>query len=445
MAGGRRGPARSGRPPPLPPSPPVNHSKLIDQGKEDVSIPKAVPIPDIPHDSQTTFEILVFMYSVVALALQYLNLYRSVWWLQHSYNNTAVSFYLIDVSVIFLAVLVLGRRLLWLGLKATFIHAFNISPTCRFMSFSKYCFCTLLLLLSGYISYFIVRNHSIVSILYLLYPSSVYIILFGGSISPLIDLVPGSQGRVRIFKDKVGVYRTNLAAAGGGVTSPELVRMEVAITKTDFNARLKQVLFNSLLNCYYAGAVPCLFAQSFLEMEFWWVLQHTIVIFFGSVTLYLVQLFPAGYCNLLHRAVLGLGVWQRMSGRVSPSFYSTWSPATMWQSGAIVRHGKDLYKAEGIANAAEPGNVHHIRYYYLFGDTSIATAVVLAVQGLLVTAQLVILVRAHVWYHLISQGILLFIHYYTLFKLVRDYLILAKVYQAEQVLQMRDQINTMAD
>ena len=25
--------------------------------KDDVSIPKAVPIPDIPHDSQTTFEV----------------------------------------------------------------------------------------------------------------------------------------------------------------------------------------------------------------------------------------------------------------------------------------------------------------------------------------------------------------------------------------------------
>ncbi len=38
-----------------------------------------------------------------------------------------------------------------------------------------------------------------------------------------------------------GIYRTNLAAAGGMPTSPELIRMEVAITQTDFNIRLKQV------------------------------------------------------------------------------------------------------------------------------------------------------------------------------------------------------------
>jgi len=382
------------------------------------------------------------MYSVSGLCLQYVNLYRSVWWLQHSYNSTAVSFYLIDPSIIAVSVFLLSRRLVWLALRAAFIQLLGVSPTGRFLSCSKYCFIGLLLLLISYMSYFIMKNHSLVTILYLIYPASVYVILFGISLAPFVDLLPASQGKVRIFKDKVGIYRTNLAAAGGVVTSPELVRMEVAITKTDFNARLKQVLFNSLLNSYYAGAIPCLFAQSFLQIEFWWVLQHTCIIFVGSVTLYLVQLFPAGYHNLLHRGVLGLGIWQRMTGRLSPSFYNTWSAATMWPYGAIVRHGKDLYRAEGAVNAAEPGNTQHVRYYYLFADPSVATGCVLTLQGALVTGQLYLLIRSHVWYHLISQGILLFIHYYTLFKLARDYFVLSKVYQAEQVLQMKSQAGT---
>jgi len=437
MAGGRRGTARGSRPPPIPLSPPINANKTNISGKDDVFPPQPVPLPDIPHDSQTTFEVLVLVYAVSALCLQYLNLYRSVWWLQHSYNNTAVSFYLIDPTIIAFSLIVLARRLLWMTLRAGFIHLLAVSPTGRFINCSKYCYCGLLLLLLSYISYFIMNNHRLVTILYLVYPGCVYIILFGVSLSPLIDLLPGSQGRVRIFKDKVGIYRTNLAAAGGVVTSPELVRMEVAITKTDFNARLKQVLLNSLFNCYYAGAVPCLFSQSFLQLEFWWLLQHTLVIFFGSVTLYLVQLFPAGYHNLLHRAVLGLGIWQRVTGRLSASFYSTWTAATMWPLGSIVRHGKDLYRAEGVVNAAEPGNTNHIRYYYLFSDPSVGTACVLSLQGILVTFQLYLLIRSHVWYHIISQGILLFIHYYTLFKLARDYFVLSKVYQAEQVLQLR--------
>ena len=38
--------------------------------------PQAVPIPDIPHDSSLTFEVIMFSYVSAALGLQYLNLYR---------------------------------------------------------------------------------------------------------------------------------------------------------------------------------------------------------------------------------------------------------------------------------------------------------------------------------------------------------------------------------
>ena len=37
---------------------------------------QAVPIPDIPHDSSLTFELIMFAYVAAALGLQYLNLYR---------------------------------------------------------------------------------------------------------------------------------------------------------------------------------------------------------------------------------------------------------------------------------------------------------------------------------------------------------------------------------
>ena len=76
-------------------------------------------------------QVLVFMYSMAGLGLQYLNLYRSVWWLPHSYNNTAVSFYLIDTTVIAFSVLLLGRRLVWLGLREAFVCFLDVSPTGR--------------------------------------------------------------------------------------------------------------------------------------------------------------------------------------------------------------------------------------------------------------------------------------------------------------------------
>ena len=85
-------------------------------------------------------------------------------------------------------------------------------------------------------------------------------------------------------------------------------------------------------------------------------------------------------------------------------------------------------------NAAEPGNFSHVRYYYLFGDPSLLVCGLLVVQATLVSFQLLILVKSQFWYHLLSQGILAFGNFYILFKLTRDYLILSKIYKAEQML-----------
>lgn len=49
--------------------------------------------------------------------------------------------------------------------------------------------------------------------------------------------------------------------------SPNTIREEVDYLKTDFNIRMKQVLFSSVLNAYYAGFVPCCFAQVNTNLE----------------------------------------------------------------------------------------------------------------------------------------------------------------------------------
>ena len=78
--------------------------------------------------------------------------------------------------------------------------------------------------------------------------------------------------------------------------------------------------------------------------------------------------------------------------------------------------------------------MYFYRYYYLFGDPSLLVCALLVVQATLVSFQLLVLAKSQFWYHLISQSILAFGNYYTLFKLTRDYLILSKIYKAEQML-----------
>ncbi len=41
-------------------------------------------IPDLPLDSNLLFEALLFLYLLVALFVQYINIYRTVWWSSYS-------------------------------------------------------------------------------------------------------------------------------------------------------------------------------------------------------------------------------------------------------------------------------------------------------------------------------------------------------------------------
>ena len=52
------------------------------------------PIPIISHEGPLQFEIIMFAYMTVALLLQHLHIYKSVWWLPHSYNAYAMVCYL---------------------------------------------------------------------------------------------------------------------------------------------------------------------------------------------------------------------------------------------------------------------------------------------------------------------------------------------------------------
>lgn len=52
--------------------------------------PKHFPFPNIPMESELEFEIIMFIFITAAAALQFLQIYRSVWWLPHAYTNQAV-------------------------------------------------------------------------------------------------------------------------------------------------------------------------------------------------------------------------------------------------------------------------------------------------------------------------------------------------------------------
>ena len=127
-------------------------------------------LPLMPMDGPLAFEIVMFAFISVSLLLQYLHLYRSVWWLPHSYNNNAVNFYLIDPILIVFSICILSRRVVWTLLKKFISKTLPSSwaQSCIIIIRSLLTFFVIVSLL--YTAYVIVQKHHLVNILYLAYP-----------------------------------------------------------------------------------------------------------------------------------------------------------------------------------------------------------------------------------------------------------------------------------
>lgn len=51
------------------------------------SQPKHIRFPDVPYHSELLNELLMFAYTIMAAAMQFMHLYRTVWWLPESNTN----------------------------------------------------------------------------------------------------------------------------------------------------------------------------------------------------------------------------------------------------------------------------------------------------------------------------------------------------------------------
>ncbi|XP_022904206.2 transmembrane protein 39A [Onthophagus taurus] len=387
-------------------------------GLEHPVSPKHFPFPNTPISSDILFECLMYFFTLGASGLQFVHLYRSVWWLPNSYTNQSVNFYLIDINLVLFIGVVLARRLLYvLGCKlidriipGKFVNvSYNIFRLLLFIGmFSLLSWCTYKIMLTNHIMY----------ICYLCYPIVVYVILFGFKIVPFFELISWNPDE-----------QPPLHACTTNATD---IRNEVENLKTNFNNRLKQILFSSIFNAHYAGLVPCCFVQSYVYYDVYWVTQHVLFIYLGCFMSYTIHVLTLRYCDVLHRSALHLGFWDRIESRsVLPVAYS-WQEDYLWPNGALVRHGKEMYRAYGESNAAEPGNTTFTRFYFIFKDPSAPLGWLLILQVSLICYQLALLVRSIYWYCIVSLVFLLFFNYYTLFKIARDYLVSMKVYKTER-------------
>ncbi|XP_071070878.1 transmembrane protein 39A isoform X3 [Dasypus novemcinctus] len=379
-------------------------------------------IPDLPVVGSLLFEFLFFIYLLVALFIQYINIYKTVWWYpyNHPASCTSLNFHLIDYHLAAFITVMLARRLVWalileevpgieprtsyMGSRRsiTELHLLPIFPS--FFKATKagaasmihymvlISACLMLLTLCGWVLwtlFILFRSHSVLNLLFLGYPFGVYVPLccfHQDSRAHLlltdynyvvqhqaVEESASTVGGLAKSKDFLSILLESLKEQFNNTTpfpthscplSPDLIRNEVECLKADFNHRIKEVLFNSLFSAYYVAFLPLCFVKSTQYYDMRWSCEHLIMVWINAFVMLTTQLLPSKYCDLLHKSATHLGKWQKLEhGSYNNVPQHIWSENTIWPQGVLVRHSRCLYRAMGPYNVAVPSDVSHARFY----------------------------------------------------------------------------------
>ncbi|XP_059607725.1 transmembrane protein 39A [Phlebotomus argentipes] len=377
------------------------------------SLPKHTPFPDVSHPPEFINELIMFIFVAIAASAQFLHLYRTGWWLEDSFVHETMNFYLIDKYLVMFIVTILSRRVIFLAI----VGVMKLSPWQeRVVSYVYFGFLSAVLLFCSVQLY---QKSNSMYLFCLCYPLLVYLIIFGARLEPFLKTIHASN--------TVYLGGTPLHCCS---TNPSAIRDEVEVLKSDFNNRFKQVIFTSACNAYYAGFIPCCFSQAFLYYDLFWATQHLTVTWLSAFTAAAAQCFPTRYCDVLHRAALHLGQWNRIDNKIHAVPALTWSKNLVWPAGALIKHSGDFYKATG-STAAIPTNASHFRFHWVFRNPSNIYLILFCGQLLLVVLQIALVVLTHQWQNMISMGFLILTNQFTLYRHFRSYLISHDIYNAE--------------
>lgn len=421
------------------------------------------PTPDIPMMNFLQFELILLYYLIMAMVIQYVNIYKA-------------NLYVMDYHLLLFITIILLRRVGWLLLKQTL--ASEVMHSLAY--WSKVAMKTLLLVCMFFFCFWsfynVMQNSAIEDVLFLCYPFGVYLWTFGFTLNPyshsvlfklgthqsehVQDLVtnntslfhqavtlqsvslntitshsnrhkskPSDTNGILSKKD---IHKNNGHTIGNGMAkesdkcasskcsmSPDIVRYEAECLRTDFNLRMKQILFNSLVSAYYVAFIPVKFNQNgWLYYDIWWATQHIIFVWLNTFILLMNFLVPHHYIDGLHKCAIHLGAWKKYKGqRETPH---VWSPLTIWPQAALVRHSKGLFRATGRHNTAVPGDNHHARFYYIFKSPLRLLNWLVGLQLASVLYQFYVLTGSTYWYQCLSVLAMSVINYFLLFRLLRE-------------------------
>lgn len=131
---------------------------------------------------------------------------------------------------------------------------------------------------------------------------------------------------------------------------PDEIREEVERLRTIFNARLKIVLFKSILLAYYSSFVPICFAQNFLYYDYTWTAQHVVITWFSSLIMLISSSYTPHFYDILHRSAYHFGKWQKLEARNTLVPCINWSENVIYPQGEFMKQIYVLLNIDCIKN-----------------------------------------------------------------------------------------------
>lgn len=206
------------------------------------------------------------------------------------------------------------------------------------------------------------------------------------------------------------------------------VRQEVSQLRGDFNNRFKQIIFTSVVNAYYAGFIPISFVPRHLFYSSGWITQHLFFTWISLFTMCASYCCDVKYCDVLHRSAIHLGVWTKLSPKATHAPPQNWSKTQIFPFGSYVKYSGEVYKSVSECTSALPNDPGHHRFFVLFKNPSMLYLIICSIQVFVVIVQLILISYSQEYQYILSIGLLLITNYYTLFKLLRDYIIVKNIY-----------------
>ncbi|KAA3681137.1 uncharacterized protein DEA37_0007318, partial [Paragonimus westermani] len=437
---------------------------------------KHVTFPAFPSFSFTLFSWFLIVLSTVAIVIQYLNVYKTVWWIPNTSSPYGIDFDLIDPYLLTHCLLMLLIPRLYVMVVQPLDAHFRLRPQFLFSSpligLVLYHHDQLLSILKA-IRTRLSRIHSRRSkqtassaqtTMSIVSASQNCLSKLKHCVNKIVSVTadwPTSSPTSALFPVRYVTVSTNASSLGAFphffqtayytvdpqtksllllrhqclTNSAEQIREEVNLYRRDFNTRLFDVLYGSCYIAYYSCTLPIMFVKpTSLVYDLSWCVQHALITWVAAFLLHWYYHIPCDYLDVLHRSALHLGTWEPCELRAGHAQLNAWSPQQIYPEATYVRHIRGQFCSSGCHTAAEPGNTSHSRFHLLFGAPLRPISVLFFVALVVPVYQLYSLRWVFEWYKLIGLSATGLLGLFNLYFHSRQFMLVLRVYESEKPL-----------